>query len=362
MNNVKKILFVTPSLEVGGAEKVMVTLFNHLDSRKFEGYFFSFKGGPLLSKVKVIETNKFIFNKVKILYGVINLILVIKKVKPNVVFSTHSHLNALICILKKLRFIQTKIIIRESNFLSKQQSNSKGFYESVFITWMVKKFYPSANLLICQTEEMRKDIEYFFPYVKFPKVVIHNPIEFIPKYISSKGQNRIISIGRLEPQKNHKVLIEAFSLIYKKIPHKLFIVGKGSEFDNLQELIRKKGLLERVELVGFKQSVWDLYKNSKLFVLPSNFEGFPNVVIEAMANSTPVISSDCPSGPKEIIKDSVNGILFPVGDVKYLAMVMLRVLEDDALATSLKVNAFESVKAYSPAVISRLYNELFNEV
>jgi len=358
----KKILFVTPSLEMGGSEKVMSILFNHLDVGKFEGYFFSFKGGSLLSEIKTSESNKFILNKKKIVYGVLHLILAIRKVRPDVVFSTHSHLNALICLLKKLKLINSKIVIRESNFLSEQQKKSKGIYESFFITWLIKKTYPSSTLLICQTKEMMKDIELFFPNACLSKIVIYNPIEFIPKYISTKPQKKIISIGRLEPQKNHRILIEAFSLIYRQIPHNLFIVGEGSEFDNLQELIKRKGLGDRAQLVGFKKSVWSIYKNSALFVLSSDFEGFPNVVIEAMANSTPVISSDCPSGPREIIKNNLNGILFPVGDIQHLSREMLKVLKDELLVTSLKKNAYESVKLYSANIISSSYNKLFNEV
>lgn len=358
----KKILFVTPSLEMGGSEKVMSILFNHLEVGKFEGYFFSFKGGSLLNEIKAPENNKFILNKKKIKYGVLHLILTIKKVKPDIVFSTHSHLNALICLLKKLKLIKSKIVIRESNFLSEQQKKSKRFYESFFITWLIKKTYPSSTLLICQTEEMMKDIELFFPSIHLSKTVVYNPIELIPNYISTKARKKIISIGRLELQKNHRILIEAFSLIYKQISHNLIIIGEGSEFNNLNVLIKSKALEERVELVGFKKSVWNIYRNSALFVLPSDFEGFPNVVIEAMANSTPVISSDCPSGPREIIKNNHNGILFPVGDIKDLSCAMLKVLKDESLAASLKKNAYEDVKAYSANIISSRYNKLFDEV
>jgi len=358
----KKILFVLPSLEMGGAEKVMSILFNHLNEKEFDGYFFSFKGGLLRKKLKGPKKNQITLNKKKIISGIFHFIYTSRKIKPDIIFSTHSHLNAMICFLKKIKILNSKIVIRESNFLSEQQKNAKTIYEKFFITWFLKKTYPSSNLLICQTNEMLDDANNFFNGKSFLKLVINNPIEIIPKFEEYGNSKNIITIGRLEPQKNQALLIEAFSQICNKIQHNLMIIGHGSQFLNLQDLIKEKKLGGRVFLTGFLDNPWEKYRNSSLFVLPSNFEGFPNVIIESMANSTPVISSDCPSGPKEIIRDKVNGMLFSVGDVEELSRAILRLVNDYKFSESLKRNAYRDIQKYNHKKISMTYQEIFNQI
>ena len=278
---------ILPSFEIGGAEKVMVTLYNNVEKKNFETFFCVFQDGPLRKKINN-HKNIFFLNKKKISYGFYDLLKVIYRVGPDIIFCTHSHLNALVCLAKKFKLFKAKVIIRESNFLSKQQSLSKSFYEKYIVTWFIKNTYSASNHIVCQTKEMMEDMNYFFHNENIKKTVIYNPLDFIPEYIVKKTKKTIISIGRLEQQKNQRVLIEAFDLICHKIPHNLCIIGRGTEFDNLEKLIRSKSLEDRVDLVGFVESPWDVYQNSSLFVLSSDFEGFPNVIIESMANSTPV--------------------------------------------------------------------------
>lgn len=354
----KKILFILPSLEFGGAEKVMVVLYNHINRLEFEPYFCVFKNGILYKKIS--EKNKItILNKHRVMHGITGLLKTIYKINPDIVFSTHCHLNAFICLLKKVKLINAKVVIRESNFLSVQQSSSKSFYEKNIVTWFIKKAYPFADSIICQTEEMKKDLQLFVSNSKINPFVIHNPIENIPEYIKTLTVPRIISIGRLEKQKNHSLVIEAFDLIKNIIPHHLVIIGNGSERDSINMLIESKGLKDRVKLVGFIENVWDEYSGSSLFVLPSNYEGFPNVIIEAMANSIPVISTNCPSGPKEIIEDNINGLLSPVENKKILSEKMLYVLQNKSFSEMIRNNAHKFVSKFSTSNIVKKYESVY---
>jgi len=354
----KKILFLLPSLEFGGAEKVMVLLYNHINRVEFEPYFCVFKNGILYKKIS--ENNKItILNKDKVTHGIFGLLKTIYKINPDIVFSTHSHLNAIICLIKKIKLINSKVVIRESNFLSIQQSSSMSFYVKNIVTWLIKQAYPVADHIICQTEEMKKDLQLFLSNSKINPVVIYNPIEDIPGYIKNLTAPRIITIGRLEKQKNHPLIIEAFDLIKNSIPHHLVIIGDGSERDSINKLIESKGLTNRVKLVGFVENVWDEYSGSSLFVLPSKYEGFPNVIIEAMANSVPVISTNCPSGPKEIIEDNVNGLLSPLEDKKILSEKMLYVLQNKEFSEMIRNNAYEFVSKYLISNIVKEYESVY---
>ena len=342
----KTILFLLPSFELGGAEKVMVTLYNHIDRKKFEPYFCVFKNGLLYERISE-KNNVTILNKNRVLYGFFGLLEIIHRKNIDIVFSTHSHLNAIVCLMKKIKLINSKVVIRESNFLSIQQGSADSFYEKYVITWLIKQSYSVADHIICQTEEMKKDLALFIPAPKIHLTVIYNPLEDIPEYVSSLEEQIVISIGRLEKQKNHKLLVEAFGLIKDKVQHDLIIIGEGSERDHINHLIKTKQLTDRVKLTGFVEDVWGKYKSSSLFVLSSNFEGFPNVIIEAMANSIPVISTNCLSGPKEIIEDNVNGMLSPIEDKKVLSEKMLLVLENKKFSETIRNNAYNYVGKYS---------------
>ena len=339
----KKILFILPSLKTGGTEKVMVTFFNQLDRNLFDPYFCALSSGTMAQKINE-DSKLIILNSKRVLYSVFNLLRIIDKIKPDAIFSSHSHLNALLGLLKKIKLIKTRLVFRESNYLSLQQSMVSSIYEKYIITWLIKFSYKSADHLICQTQEMKEDIYTFFPSWDVPTSVIHNPITHIPPFISDLPKKIIITIGRLEKQKNHKLLILAYNKIKDVIPHNLVIIGEGRERSKLEQLIDKYGLKKRVFLKGFIEDPWLEYKNSALFVLTSNYEGFPNVLIEAMANSTTVISSDCPSGPKEIIQHGVNGLLFPVKEVDSLAKLMLSLLLNNKMSASFKENAFITIK------------------
>jgi len=343
---------------MGGAEKVMVTLYNHINREKFEPYFCAFKYGLLHKRISE-KKNVTILNKNRVLFGIYGLLKIIYKQNPDIIFSTHGHLNAIVCLFKKLKLINSRIVIRESNFLSVQQCSAESFYEKYIVTWLIKQSYPVADHIICQTEEMKKDLLLFLSDSEIHSTVIYNPLEGIPEYVGDLTEPIIVSIGRLEKQKDHKLLIAAFDLIKDKIKHDLIIIGEGGERDSINKLIVRKKLKDRVKLVGFIEDVWDKYRGSSLFVLPSKFEGFPNVIIEAMANSVPVISTNCPSGPKEIIEDNVNGVLSPIEDKKALSEKILLVLENKEFSEIIRSNAYEFVSKYLINNIAQEYEEVY---
>lgn len=170
--------------------------------------------------------------------------------------------------------------------------------------------------------------------------MIHNPVYIdINRYkVPNKFDNRIVAVGRLSNQKNYQMLIEAFSIIKDDFPQcNLEIYGEGPLRDELDSLIKKYGLSDRVFLMGAFPDVLERIYGSRLFVMSSKYEGMPNALMEAMSMGIPVISTDCPcGGPSELIQDGVNGFLCENGDPVALSRKMSYVLRKDNLNTVIK--------------------------
>ena len=211
-----------------------------------------------------------------------------------------------------------------------------------------------CNGVVFQTREA---MSYFSEDVQKKSVVIHNPVYSRAKAICSSPDGRIVSVGRLTAQKNHKLLIEAFSRIAPAFPScKLEIYGEGPLKNELVAFVRSLNLDGKVSFPGTFKDVLDRIWSASLFVLSSDYEGMPNTLLEAMSLGLPCISTDCPcGGPKEIIDNEVNGILVPVGDVSYLSEAMLRVLSNPALSTSMRHEAIKICDTHNEDKIFQMW-------
>ena len=185
-----------------------------------------------------------------------------------------------------------------------------------------------AKGIVFQTQDAQN---YFKEKIRRKSMVIHNPI-YVSKTNGVKmadRDSRIVTVGRLERQKNQEMLIRAFCQIKDRYPDlTLEIYGEGSLRNELQGLIDEMNLKERVCLKGTCPNVLERIRSARLFVLPSLYEGMPNTLMEAMSMGIPAISSDCPcGGPRELIDDKVNGYLFKNTDMESLVSVMTEVLD-----------------------------------
>ena len=271
---------------------------------------------------------------------------------PDVVISFMDHINVLTLIA--LLGCKIPVIVNETG---------DPFHQPIgqVVGWFRPKLYQWAsattalNTLIAQ----RMENEW-----KLPKVnVIPNSLpHLIPEPIPWDLREKIIlSVGRLSREKGHDLLLNAWAKIYTNFPDwKLRIVGDGVERSNLEDQIKNAGLKESVELLGKKFPVWPYYQQARVFVLPSRYEGFGNVLIEAMAMGCTCISTNC-SGPQSIINHGVNGLLVATEKTELIANSIVRLLSDGSLCKKLSENGIRSREKYTLKRYVEDWDKIFQE-
>lgn len=338
----KKYLFLIPRMGSGGAERVMATIANQLC--KNNDIIFITITGPgsfykLDEKIQVICVGKPVNRKNKITYFVSafssaikalrGIAAAVERYKPEAMLSFMNETNIMAIVLKILGIIKCRLIVAE---------RADPTQRATVFKWIEKKIYPVSDIIVCQSYQVA---QFFSSNAKDKIRVIKNPIckEAIPEYCEKKT-NRIVGVGRLDYQKNFSMLIDAFNKLDERFTdYSLDIYGDGKLKEELNSQIKRLNLSSRVHLMGVKNNVMHYIQDAALFVLSSNFEGFPNALIEAMATGIPVITTDfSPKGvANEIVKPN-NGIIVPTGDSNSLSKAIMGLLADPQRCKSMGEN------------------------
>ncbi|MEL5898976.1 glycosyltransferase family 4 protein [Clostridium sporogenes] len=346
----KKILFYINTIGFGGAERVIVNLANEFSMRENKVIlvtsFYDKEEYTLDNKVKRMSLEYKNLNESFIKKNIIRTLKlrkICKKERPDIIISFMAEAN--FRAILATRFLGIKTLISVRNDPNKE-------YPNILFKLVAKLLYPLVSGCVFQTEDAQK---WFSKRIQKKSKIILNHVDKKFYKIDFKGKRtNIVTVGRLEPQKNHKLLIRAFFRIINEFPKEnLLIYGDGSLRKELEELTITLGIEDRVIFKGSSMDIQEKIKDAKLFVLSSDYEGLPNVVMEAMTLGIPVISTDCPcGGPKMLIDDNENGILVKANDTQQMANAMRRVLSEPNFANYLAYNAkikakeFESNKVF----------------
>lgn len=355
-----KIDFYISSLSSGGAEHVLTNLAADFAKKGHDVCIASYEKRPQFytvdSQVKVNKYDNRNCNKfIGLLKDFNATIRQLKERKSQVAISFLSRCNIMLIIAGL--FSKTKIIVCDRNNLLRKYPK----YVFTLSCWV----YALADAVCVQTNEMKS----FYPqYLQKKMYVLENPLDFDEMQKQCLGQkikkeNTIISIGRLERQKDFETLIKSFGRLTEDFPDwKLKIFGQGNKREQLEQLIHELGLSGKVELCGVTHSPFLEMKKSQLFVLSSFFEGFPNVLCEAMYAGLPCIATRCECGPAELIHEGESGFLVPVGDVEQMAYKIRFLVSNEKKRVEFGEHAKESVKRLEKSKISERWLQMFFNV
>jgi N-acetylgalactosamine-N,N'-diacetylbacillosaminyl-diphospho-undecaprenol 4-alpha-N-acetylgalactosaminyltransferase len=253
----------------------------------------------------------------------------------------------------------------------------------MFSKFMVKFSYKRADLVLANSYAMQTDLIENFR-IKTPVRVIYNPIDLnfikshkdeVPDFKFEKGIFHFVNVGGFRREKNHLLLLQAF-FILKHLPCKLVIVGGGVMEEELKQKVSDLGLGDKVVFCGFEDNPFKYVSRCDCFVLSSDVEGFPNVLIEALACGKPVISTDCSSGPRELLAPATDlhhrainnyeigdyGILTPVNDITALAAAMRKMFEDASLRNRFAERAAGRAQQFDVNEIKEYFHVAFSSV
>jgi glycosyltransferase involved in cell wall biosynthesis len=376
MKNKIKVLFTVPILGSGGVGRVLSNLLSHLNKKKFETFLILCKKeGPYLdTRLRHIPTfhlhskGEGLFTLLKEIWAMANII---RREKPEVVLSMLTRANLTAILAARLSGVKTLVIISErSNLTMVLKAGSK--IRSLLLRLGVKIFYRYADYIVAVSDNVKNDLIKNYGIAADKIKTIYNPVNIeqislmasdIVDYPKFQGKMPlIIAVGRLAPEKGYFFLLKAFAQVRRILPCKLIILGDGGERGSLERLARDIGVLEDVAFLGFQQNPYKYMARADIFVLSSLYEGFPNVVLEAMACGTPVIATHCPGGIQEIITNGVNGILVPIGDEKALSNAILRVLNDSKLRKRLAQQGRKRVEDFALKKKVKEYEEMLEEI
>ena len=355
-----KILFYIGNLRKGGAERVVATLSNKLVEKNEiiiitttdEKVEYNLDKNIKLFSLKDFDDNK--NSIVKNLIYLKRLKKYINEINPDIVLGFLPEPSYRLLLLKP--FIKSPIIISDRN-------DPKMEYASFKSRIIMKILYKRANGFVFQTEEAR---DYFCKKIQDRSIVIANPVDdrFLKtKYIGNESKE-FINVGRLNEQKNQVLLIESFKDVIKKYPnYKLLIYGDGNLKNELDMYIKNNKLDDNVKLCGNVDDIENVLKEKKCFILSSKYEGMPNALMEAMAVGVPCISTDCPcGGPRELIKNNINGLLVKSNDKNELVSAMYKIIENDKMCKKIAMSAKKNMNNYSCDKIVSKWFEFMKEV
>ncbi|OLF37265.1 glycosyl transferase [Psychrobacter sp. C 20.9] len=334
----KKVALYIPSMNGGGAERVMLALANGLAEKDIlVDLVLNRVDGPYIKdaspKVNIVN-----LGTSRVLNSIIPLSKYLYKEKPDAILSAMNYVNIATILAQLISGSNTKVVFSEHCDLTESKKNL-GRMKSTLVTSLMRWAYKKPHAIIAVSDGVAHSLVNEINIGRNKITTIYNPIfskdlvkrskEPLSHCWTKEGSLPLImGVGRLTHQKDFETLIHAFKKVREKKDCNLMILGEGKLRSELEQLINNLDLNDSVQLPGFVDNPYAWMSHADLFVLSSIYEGFGNVLVEAMACGTPVVSTDCPSGPSEILADGLWGELVPPRNSNLLAQAIIKTLNN----------------------------------
>ncbi len=336
LQNKPRISFYLPSLRGGGAERITVKLVKSFLRRGYPvDLVLARAQGPYLGDVPE-DCRVFDLKSSRVIKSLPRLVRYLRRERPQALVSGLNHTNVIALASSILAMVPVRVIAVEHNTFSVDMANPR-YYRARLLPLLMRLLYPKADSIVAVSQGVADDLVGVFPSVRNKVKVIYNPV-IEPKlfelaeapvehsWFAEGSPPVILSAGRLTEQKDYPTLLRAFALVRSVTDCRLVILGEGEERGMLESLAVDLGIDGDIWLPGFVENPYRFMKRAAVYVLSSRWEGLPTVLIEAMACGLPLVSTDCPSGPREILRDGGSGKLVPVGDVPEMARAIRETL------------------------------------
>lgn len=339
-----RIAMFLPSMTSGGAERVMANIASQLAVRGDVDVDFLFvtADGPYLEQLHE-DVNVIDLQCGRIAQSLPGLVRYLRRSRPTAMLSALDPPNLCATVATKVAMAGNRIVVTEHCDFSSAVQAAENRKRAAVVPWLVQKIYPLADSVIAVSHGVADDLAESTGLSRDLVGVVGNPVitaEVVAKaaeppshpWFSDGGPPVVVAVGRLAYQKNFELLIAAMKRVLEQRDARLVIFGEGPDLESLSEQAKRLGIDDRIDFAGFVDNPYAHMRAARAFVLSSRFEGLPTVLIEALYCGVPIVSTDCPSGPDEILVGGKYGTLVPMDDEAALATGIIAALDDKSAA------------------------------
>lgn len=354
-----RIAFLLPDMRGGGAERVALTLIEGILDRGHEVDLVLFQARGALMQLLPREVTVVDLAVDRMRKAIWPLARYLRERRPDALQASMWPVTLVAILARLLARSRNRLVVSDHNNITEQFRGQA--LRLKLIGWSIRLLYPLADARVTVSRDVAVDLGTISGLS--PKLfdVVYNPIPQRAERPTLEADarwtgkhRRILSVGTLKRQKNHELLLRAFAILHRRGPANLLILGEGELRPKLKEVADELGIAEATSMPGFALEPAPYYATADIFVLSSDYEGFANVLVEAMASGISVVSTNCRSGPREILEDGQYGRLVPVGDAEALAAALEEALKERPDRERLKARARE----FRPEVAVDRYVEL----
>jgi glycosyltransferase involved in cell wall biosynthesis len=369
-----RVCFVLPSLNGGGAERAAVHILNGLDAQQWDRSMYLFRReGPYLHQVQPSIDLVTGFGGSR-LRRWLQLRRYLRASRPQLVVSFLSYFSVLAAV--RGGGVDARVVFNQqtpmSAFLTDADYRWRGRWHRGLFSVVTRVGYHLADAIVTTSAGVADDLVRAFGVARRRIEVVHNPVDLAaiaaaaaepldPAHERLWSQPAIVAAGRLADAKNYPLLLDALAILRRTVPARLFILGQGEREPSIRAQIDRLGLADVVVLCGFQTNPWKYIARADVFALTSRYEGFGNVLVEAMACGVPVVATASP-GTHEIVADEADGLLVERHEPEAMAAALERVLTDPVLRQRLVAGAGSKAARFALPTIASAYDRLFHRI